>query len=358
MDLAYVKIIKEDYRERVFSSTIIQRKYKVDTRGYSKKTQQKELEKSLGMANCIYNLDVSTSLRYFLGVVNILQGLASTLGNILVLLLVINNRRLWTRSSAFLLSLATSDFLVGAILGPMFVVQFFSHDHRENCSFNMVRRYLSTLLMGGAVGSIALVSYDRWTHLARTVRYKEFMSKKKVAILLAVAWIIPTLVPLVRLTSEAVYSAIIIVYVCLILALMTTCYVVIAKIVRSREVNLRSGVDTNKRSRTTTNHIRVAKAVILVILCLLVTILPVCIYLGITALSGLSPGMINISDDTKEICYAVLMTIGLANSGINPVIYYFRIPEFRKSMKSLAARFLKWESPNECSVDFSTDISI
>lgn len=315
------------------------------------KLQKKHVaeRKFLDMAKCIYNLDVSQSLRYSLAVINILQGLASTFGNILVFVLVIYNKRLRTRSNAFLLSLATSDFLVGAILGPMFVVQFFSHRHRENCGFNMIRRYLSTLLMGGAVGSIALVSYDRWTHLTKTIRYKEFMSKRKVAILITIVWIIPGAIPLARLTSEAAYSTIIIIYVCVIFALMTTCYFVIAKKVRSSELNLRQATETNLPSRTTTNHIRVAKAVILVILCLLVTIMPVSIYHGVTALNGFSTGMINISDDTKEICYAVLMTIGLANSGINPIIYYFRIPEFRKSMKCFVAWFLKRRNPNECS---------
>ena len=311
------------------------------------------------MANCIYNFDVSTSLRYFLGILNILQGLASTFGNILVFILVIYNRRLRTRSNAFLLSLATSDFLVGAILGPMFAVQFFSHDHRENCSFNTVRRYLSTLLMGGAVDSIALISYDRWTHLSKTVRYNDFMPKKKVVVLITIAWIIPLFIPLVRLTSEAVYSAIIIVYICFILALMTICYIVIAKIVRTRENNLRQRNETAK-SRATKNHIHVAKAVILIILCLLVTFMPVCIYHGLTALNSLSPGMIYISDDAKEICYAVLLTIGLANSGINPVIYYFRMPEFRKSMKSLVAQCFKRKHSKEPSrsADFPTEASI
>ena len=299
------------------------------------------------MAKCIYNLDVSQSLRYFLGVVNILQGLASTLGNILVFILVIYNKRLRTRSNAFLLSLSTSDFLVGAILVPMFVVQFFSHDYRANCSFNMVRRYLSTLLLGAAIGSIALVSYDRWIHFAKTVRYEDFMPKKKVAILITIVWIIPTAIPLARLTSETVYSAIIIAYVSVIFALMTTCYIVITKIVRSSELNLQQANEMIPPSSARVNHIRVAKAVILVILCLLVTIMPVSIYHGVTALNGLFPGLISISYNTKEICYAVLMTIGLANSGINPVIYYLRMPEFRNSMKSFGARFLKRKNPNE-----------
>ena len=312
------------------------------------------------MAKCIYTLNVSQSLRYFLGIVNILQGLASVFGNILVLLLVIYNKRLRTRSNAFLLSLATSDFLVGAILGPMFVVQFFSHSHRENCGFTIIRRYLSNLLIGGAVGSIALVSYDRWMHLTKTIRYKEFMSKKKVAILITTTWIIPSAIPLARLTSEAVYSAIIIFCVCLIIALMTTCYFVIAKIVRSSELNLQQADEAIPPSSARVNHVRVAKAIILVILCLLVTIMPISIFHGVTALNGLSPGLINISDDTKEICYAISMTIGLANSGINPVIYYFRMPEFRKSMKSFVAWFLKRKNSNECSrsADPSSETSI
>ena len=310
------------------------------------------------MVKCLYSLDVSESLRYVLGVVNIIQGLASTLGNALVFVVVMRNRRLWTRSNAYLLSLAMSDFLVGILLEPMFVAQFFSYKHRQNCTFNMVRRYLSTLLMGGAVGSIALVSYDRWTHLTKTIRYKEFMPKKKVAILLTIAWLIPAFMPMARFTSEAVYSAIVIVYVSAILALMTTCYFIIVKIVRSKGIAFRRRNENT--ANTTTNHVRVAKAIVILIFCLLATFLPISIYHGVTALNAFSPGMIKMSDDTKEICYAVLMTIGLANSGFNPVIYYIRIPEFRASMKSLFVRIYKRRkgTENPSARDDSTHTSL
>ena len=308
------------------------------------------------MVKCFYNLDVPESLRYALGVVNIIQGLASSLGNILIFVVVISNRRLWTRSNAYLLSLATNDLLVGVLLEPMLVAQFFSYKHRQNCTFNMVRRYLSTLLMGGAVGSIGLVSYDRWTHLTKTMRYKEFMPKKKVVILITVVWLISFFVPMARLTNEAVYSAIIIVYGSAILALMTTCYFVIVKIVRSQGIAFRQRKEEN--AKTTANHIRVAKAIVIVILCLLVTIVPISVYFGVTALNSAAPGLIKISDDTKEICYAVLMTIGLANSGINPVIYCFRIPEFRASMKRLNARIWKGGESKECSASREQSIEI
>ena len=287
------------------------------------------------MAKCLYNLDVSESLRYVLGVINIIQGLASTLGNALIFIVVIRNRRLRTRSNAYLLSLATGDFLVGILLEPMFVAQFFSYEHRQNCTFNMIRRYLSTLLMASAVTSIALVSYDRWMHLTKTNRYNDFMPKKKVVILISSAWLIPAFIPMARLASEAVYSAMIIAYSLTVFALMLTCYVVIVKVVRSQGIAFRRRNEETNFTKAATNHIRAAKAIATVILCLLATLSPIFIYHGVTALSAVSPGLVKISDDTKEICYAVLMTIGLANSGINPVIYYFRIPEFRASMKGL-----------------------
>lgn len=97
------------------------------------------------MATCQYNLAVSTNLRYTLGIVNAIQGLAAFLGNALVFFIVIKNKRLHTRSNACLLSLAASDLLVGAIVEPMHVIQFFSEDYRADCVFNKIRRYLSTV---------------------------------------------------------------------------------------------------------------------------------------------------------------------------------------------------------------------
>ena len=99
------------------------------------------------MAACPYNLDVSTNLRYALGFFNAIQGLAAFIGNAIVFVIIIKNKRLHTRSNACLLSLAASDLLVGAIVEPMHVIQFFSEDYRADCTFNKIRRYLSTVCM-------------------------------------------------------------------------------------------------------------------------------------------------------------------------------------------------------------------
>ena len=289
------------------------------------------------MTSCIHNLDISEPLLYVLGVINIIQSFASTCGNLLVFVSVILNKRLQTRSNAFLLSLASSDFLVGVLLEPLFIMQLFSQDYRDNCNFNQIRRYLSTLFMGAASSSIAVISYDRWVHLSRTTQYEEYTPKKKVTILIVTVWLLPLLVALIRFVGEAAYSAVIIIYMLLLLSLMIACYVLIIKIVFSREKALQNSSELQLRRREMTNHIRVGKAVTFIIICFLATFLPITVYHGLLAISGLSPELIRMSNSTKETCYAVLMTLGFTNSAINPVIYYFRIPEFTLGIKRLFA---------------------
>eukprot|EP00112_Aurelia_sp_Birch-Aquarium-sp1_P024912 Seg806.5 transcript_id=Seg806.5/GoldUCD/mRNA.D3Y31 product="Trace amine-associated receptor 2" protein_id=Seg806.5/GoldUCD/D3Y31 len=189
--------------------------------------------------------------------------------------------------------------------------------------------------MGASISSIAVVSYDRYIHLTRTIHYLDYMPLKKVIILLVICWSIPILVPLLRLTSEAVYSACILVYVILVFSLIITCYFIIIKMVRNREKAMQARSINQSNALAMRGHIKAAKAIIILIACLMLTIAPLSVYHGVTALYSLTSGPFSISSHTKEICYAVLMTIGMANSTANPAIYYFRMPDFRASFKKL-----------------------
>ena len=294
------------------------------------------------MAACPYNLDVVEGLRYFLGIVNSLQGLADIIGNLFVFYIVLKNKRLRTRSNACLMSLAITDFAVGLILEPMHVMQFFSDSYRNNCGFNTVRRFLATLFMGASIGSIAVVSYDRYMHLSKTVNYRQHMSKRKIAFLLILSWLVPLIVPGFRFTSEAAYKIMIIIYIVSMLAIMITCYVVIIRIVKKRENVLKSANNFDKsKAMEIKSHIRAAKAIALIIAIFLLSYAPLAFYHAITAISSFSSSSSIISASARETGYAVLMTIGMANSAVNPVIYYLRIPEFKKSFK----RYLKFLFP-------------
>ena len=285
------------------------------------------------MAACIYNLEVVSWLRYLLGVINTFQGAISTFGNIIVIWIFLKDRRLRSRSNYCLMSLAVNDLLVGSILEPLHVIQFFSSEYRNNCTLNTARRFLSTLLMGTSIGSIAVISYDRYVHLSKTVNYRDHMTRLKVAILLSVSWLGPIIIPIIRFTSEAVYKILVVLYLISIFVVMFTCYFFIIRIVKNRRAFLSSSTNMDRKSASDIKaHIKAAKAIILIISFFVGTFAPLAVFHLATGFSSLAS--YPISNNAREVGYAVLMTIGMANSGINPLIYYLRIPEFRSRLRA------------------------
>eukprot|EP00112_Aurelia_sp_Birch-Aquarium-sp1_P011947 Seg2508.4 transcript_id=Seg2508.4/GoldUCD/mRNA.D3Y31 product="putative trace amine-associated receptor 3" protein_id=Seg2508.4/GoldUCD/D3Y31 len=165
------------------------------------------------MSSCYQSLEIPTILAYMLAAVNILQGLASSIGNFIVFCIIIKFKILHTRSNVCLMSLATTDLLVGLVLEPLHIMQLSSAEYRSNCKMNTVRRFLAALFMGASIGSIAVVSYDRYMHLSKTLNYGLYMPKKKIACLLMMAWTVPLAIVFTRYISEFVYEVVIVVYI-------------------------------------------------------------------------------------------------------------------------------------------------
>ena len=289
------------------------------------------------MASCIHNLEVPTIIAYNLAAVNIILGLASCVGNFIVFFIIIKSRRLHTRSYFLLMCLATTDLLVGLVLEPLHIIQLFSKEYRSNCQFNAARRFLATLFMGASIGSIAVVTYDRYKHLSEPLNYWRCMPKKKIALLLMLSWLIPLAMPCFRYINEVIYQVAIIVYILTIIAIMITCYVFIIRIVKNREGFLKaSSSHSNSNVREMKSHITAAKALALIIMVLLVAMAPPMIYFAVAAISSLLKRSISMSATSREIVYACCMTVAMANSAVNPVIYCLRIPEFRVNFKRYA----------------------
>ena len=279
---------------------------------------------------------ISNELRYALGVINLLVGLAALIGNVMAFLVIFKTKYFRNRSTCFLGSLIMTDFLVGAILEPMHVAQFFSEALRNNCKFNTARRYLSTLLIGASISSIAIISYDRYTHLSRTQQYLKHMCIKKVVALISISWVIPMIVPILMKLGkdEKIYSGIIFVLISIYFTIIVICYVFIVKIVRKKKSEEdESGNQSSKRKRRTKNDIRAAKAIGIIIVCFCLTLIPVSIYHCIVAVKAFMPNSIpDFKESSRDVFYACAMTLAMVNSGINPLIYYFRNPKFKESL--------------------------
>ena len=189
---------------------------------------------------------ISIALRDVFGVSSLSVGSLALFGNIMAFLVIVKTKYFRNRSTCFLGSLIMTDFLVGALLEPMHVAQFFSEELHSNCKFNTARRYLSKILIGASVGSIAMISYDRYTHLSKRNTYLIHMGKRKVAGLIAMSWLVPIILPiLMKLRSdEKIYrgirilSEILFILISVSFTSTVLCYVFIVKIVRKKKFEM------------------------------------------------------------------------------------------------------------------------
>ena len=292
------------------------------------------------MASCIYNLDIPAIAAYILAVVNIVQCFASSVGNFIVLFIIIKSKSLHTRSHVCLMSLAITDFLVGLILEPLHIMQLISADYRSNCRLNVLRRFLVVLLLGASISSIAVISYDRCKHLSKTVNYRKFMPKKKIALLLMLSWLAPLAVPFSKYINETVFRVIVIVYIFMVISIMITCYLFIYRIVKDREDTLKVTINCSiSQAREMKGHIKAAKAIVLVIAFILATFIPTAIYFTMDVISSLLKKSNFMPAAAKEILYACCVTFAMANSAVNPIIYCLRIPEFKARFRRYARLF-------------------
>lgn len=279
-----------------------------------------------------------------LSIINTVIGLLALCGNLIVFVIVYRNTKLRTRSNCLLISLATTDFLVGLVLEPIFVIQMLSSKLALNCDLNGTRRFLTATLTGASMGTIALISYDRYIHLSKTVNYNEHMKKTKVAALITMSWLLPFVCTFFKDIgkNELVYSGSIVAYSSIAVAIIVVSYVKIMQIIKAKKRTLKSMKndmsDRQQEQRQEVRRIRgeerAAKAIATIMACFAIFIAPIAVYHGLSAIAKIQS--MDVGDKSSLILfYAIAMTISKANSAVNPFIYYYRIPEFKETAKKV-----------------------
>nr|QBL02595.1 biogenic amine-like GPCR [Tripedalia cystophora] len=106
------------------------------------------------------------------------------IGNGLVCIAFIYNRRLRSITNHFVVSLAVSDLLVGAILVPFYINNSDDvHIVPPMIIFNLV----------ASLANICGCTYDRYIAIECPLRYKSILTKRRIAFILTIVWITPVL---------------------------------------------------------------------------------------------------------------------------------------------------------------------
>ncbi|KAF3690163.1 Adenosine receptor A1 [Channa argus] len=290
--------------------------------------------------------------------------LASVVGNVLVVLVVCVNRTLRNTTFSFIVSLAVADIAVGVLVIPLAIVislglktQFYT------CLF------LSCLLLiitQSSILSLLAIAIDRYLRVKIPTRYDTIVTQRRAYIAVCLCWILSFLTGLVPMvgwnnldahgnlssSNEIIckFTTVIrldyMVYfnffglVVVPLIIMITLYLEIFRVIR-QQLNRRAEA-TCDGARYYRKELRLAKSLSLVLFLFAVCWLPI--------------HVINCINFFCPECYIpkLVTYVGIfmshVNSALNPMVYAFRIKQFRVTLIQITHRCMlcKLAQPNPC----------
>lgn len=114
-------------------------------------------------------------------------------GNVLVLLSFRMNKKLRVTNNYFLVSLAIADLVIGFYSMPVFTIYVISGEWILGPYFCDLWLCLDYTVSNASVGSLLLISFDRYFSITRPLSYRVNRTTKKVASLIALVWVISVL---------------------------------------------------------------------------------------------------------------------------------------------------------------------
>ncbi|XP_068716291.1 histamine H2 receptor-like [Montipora capricornis] len=112
-------------------------------------------------------------------------GLMSTVLNLAVCFIVMIERRLWTITNAFVVSLSVADLLVASALFPIYIYEKFS------VTTEPLTGYVIAFLLLASIFNMGAVTYERYIALTRPIGYRVTMSTSKVTLIISLSWFVP-----------------------------------------------------------------------------------------------------------------------------------------------------------------------
>ena len=303
----------------------------------------KELEdlRSTCIANCVFNIFLS----YTAFILNIATIYAihktSTMPNTL---------------KTLLLSLACSDVAVGLFSQPLYT--FFLINwlrlHNPGCNTQQVRTISSTLFSGASFLGVVAVSVDRFLAVHLHLRYQEFVSHRRVVVVVVSIWVYSAFVSLVTLWGLlSAWNLINTITVAFGFIITLVVYIRIYQTVRRHKNHIQSmqirDEAQSEEIKNLTALIKYTVGIFHVYLVFLVCYLPLFICMAVIQFYG--------SSIVLKKLFLFLLTLVFLNSSLNPVIYCWKIKHIRYAIIDIL-RKMYWNSNRPFRIHYNRSSSV
>ena len=139
-----------------------------------------------------------------------------------------------------------------------------------------------------------------------------------------VCWVLPLGAALVGLVSDTVHSGIVFVIGVVIIITISACYAVAIYSLKQHRMKMLD----RKNAVFMMNERRAVKMVLMIITFYFVMLLPLFIEKGLYAIKALRVDVTTLAEKAKA--HMFMITLFLANSNVNPIIYTSRLPAMRQ----------------------------
>ena len=274
-------------------------------------------------------------------------------GNSLVIASVMSNRRLQTKTSVFISSLAVGDLMIGLVVMPLIVVSNTVGPSVEHgLKYCHVTISVAVMLMFNSVANLGAVTFDRFLAVVVPLRYKSIMTKRVIVPIIAFVWVFSTIfgfIPFMgwRTVIEPKRSSGLFCQVPLNLArgyIITVCvvgflpsifvlaaYIKIFQTAYHHELRIAAAINSVLRNQNDLKlnmikEMKAAKMVALVLGAFIFSWAPLFIIMIVD---------IAMKNAVNSYIYAGAVIFATLHSALNPVIYASMNSEFRDTFKAL-----------------------
>ncbi|KAJ7370929.1 hypothetical protein OS493_029004 [Desmophyllum pertusum] len=289
--------------------------------------------------NMCANVPPPTSLSYFTASLSVFLTLLTIPGNFLVCLAIIKDpfRNLKTPFNYFLLSLAGTDLLVGAVMDPLSFAYHLYEALQINAVDIKILHILYFILSTASILTLAALTMDRYVAVASPVKYKTMVTSRRAIVTSVSIWVVALGFSFIYFKLGFISYSFIFANTAVFSTFSVVIFVHVGILKRLRERSKywrdRRAVECTESDKqenrnnliNTKKESKAAKALMIVLLAFFASFTPACVMIYLLNFcSRCSCLMIHWLRDLQFL-------IVLCNSGINPYLYAWRLPQFRRA---------------------------
>ena len=281
---------------------------------------------------------VAQGFLIFIIIIHILTFPFTAVLNALVMIAVKVKSRLRDHKSNILLALlASTDFTVGVIIQPTFVVLIITflldNSSRASCALQVFTMIATNYLVDNSLLHLVFISGERYLAMKHSFAYITLVTEARLLVASALAWLLSAILQIPLAVDKTVFAYINNTFLVLSITIIVFCHITVYLETCRHEQQLAAQQVTQEAREQFEKDKKALKLTRTIIAVLTVCCVPMVVF-RIVLLRYRN----EMSIETVYICFTIGISLLTLNSLLNPIIYSVRMRQFRLAFIELACR--------------------